>query len=141
MFLSLLFACIWIIDDKGVSSSSAGLSDTGWGCTADAVPSVVVDVVDVDGQTFSGEQVTWRLDGGDPRPAECGDDACDRWVAGWDRRGVVTVEAQAVVGSEDGGATRYWATDSVNVTGDACHVDTQYLTLTMYGSREGDHDM
>jgi hypothetical protein len=102
-------------------------------CTTEARASLQVKVVDAQGRTELGAQVTYTLDGGDPERARCVPETtpgatCDTWVTGYERPGHYVVTAT----SSDGTRT---ARGEVDVSADTCHVRTGELTLTLPPAR------
>lgn len=112
--------------------------DTGveTGCTDIAYSSVVVDVVDPNGAPLSGADVTWTPtgSGATPEAAQCANDDCTEFVAGWEVSGAIDVMATLHEDTED---PCCWVDDTttstveVPLTADGCHVLTQYVTLTL----------
>lgn len=149
--LPLFSGCILVINKGGGPGSEPGSPgeppiviepETGWiddtggvACTDIAVASVVVRVVDLAGNPVSGEGVTYAESTWEsPQPAECADEGCTSWIAGYEVGGEVTVWAIYHADTED---PCCWydssASQTVTVpyTDDGCHVMTQELTLTL----------
>lgn len=109
--------------------------DSGWACTAEAVASVTVSVVDFEGAPASGAMVMWsalEMDMGGE--AECLDDSCTVYAAGWDVSSPIEIFASMERPTEDPACFWYAAASAVvEVPMDAsgCHVETQSLTLEL----------
>ena len=98
-------------------------------CTAEARASVQVNVVDPQGNPQRDARVTFTLDGGPEQQALCNGSEqtqgnCDSWVTGYEQPGDYVITAT----SADGQRT---ARQSVSVTEDECHVQSQTVTLTL----------
>lgn len=90
-------------------------------CTMEARASVVVQATDQAGTPLDGVLVEYRIDGGTPLAVVChGALPC---VLEWEVRGQFSVTV-----SRDGYEP---ATAVVTVDGDACHVRTQMLNVTL----------
>jgi len=146
--LALASGCIIVIDktggpgEGGVEPEPGGTEpypiDTGavTACDDIAYASVVVDVVDPNGAPLSGAIVQWTAPGSDeaPQDAQCSNDDCTEFVAGWEVSGSIDVSATLHQDTED---PCCWYDDStsssveVPLTADGCHVVTQYVTLTL----------
>lgn len=136
--LSALSGCIFVIekDGPGTRPIDSGWDDTGWvACTEMAAASVVVSVVDPAGAPVRATSVTWSHGDTDvANQAECMDEMCSSWVAGWEVAGDITVNATL---HEDTPDPCCWISDSavqtvhVPMTADGCHVVTQSVTLVL----------
>lgn len=141
--LSLLSGCILVIDKGGGPGpgpyppvETGWVDDTGGvACTDMAAASVLVHVVDPSGAPVPDAAVMWgRPDGEAMTPAECADDACTSWIAGWEIGGDIAVTASYHADTPD---PCCWYDDSasqvvsVPYTADGCHVVTQDLTLVL----------
>ncbi|MCY1083578.1 Ig-like domain-containing protein [Archangium lansingense] len=98
-------------------------------CTLEARASVQVSVVDTKGNPQRDARVTFTLDGGAEQQALCNGSEqaqgnCDTWVTGYEQPGDYVITAT----SADGQRT---ARQSVSVTEDECHVQTQTVTLKL----------
>lgn len=108
--------------------------ETGTFCTDIAVSSVVVSVVDPSGNPTAAQSVTYTVDGGDPQPAECMNEVCSEWVAGYEQEGEFSVTGRYYAELED---TDCWMEDSdtqtvsVPLDEDGCHPVTQFVTLVL----------
>ena len=80
-----LFAC------EAADKGDGGLSDIT--CTQEARSSVSISVVDQSGAPLTPESVMFSVNGGDERSADCVDDQCTQWVAGWEETGEFLVTA------------------------------------------------
>jgi hypothetical protein len=90
-------------------------------CTLEARASVVVIAQDQAGAPLDNVQVDYRIDGGTPQRAVClGAGPC---TLEWEVRGQFSITATRM-GYEP-------ATAVVLVDGDACHVNTRMVTLTL----------
>lgn len=143
--LPLFGGCILVINKGGGPGGGPDGPypvETGWiddtggvACTDIAVASVMVHVVDPSGAPLPGATVTYSEPSGEsPMPAECADEACTSWVAGWEVGGDITVTASYNANTSD---PCCWYSDSVSqtvavpYTPDGCHVDTQEITLVL----------
>jgi hypothetical protein len=89
-------------------------------CTQSIEPSVIVTTLDSEGEPVVADAVSWSVDGGQKQAAECWYDPCTVLHAAWETPGEITVTA--TLGD-------LIVTDTVTVTADECHVQTQELTL------------
>lgn len=136
---TLFTGCVIVIGkDGGPPPEPTPWVDTGgWGVACDemAVSSVLVHVVSETGAPMSAQQVTWQAEGMDEeQPADCADDACSTWIAGYEVDGEIRVEATAVLPAERPGCVWEGQTSgsvTVPMTADGCHVITQELTLLL----------
>lgn len=137
--LSALSGCIFVIEKDGPGGGwthETGIDDTGWvACTEIAMSSVMVSVVDPAGAPVRATSVTWSHGDTDvANQAECLDEMCSTWVAGWEVAGDITVNATL---QEDTPDPCCWISDSdvrtvhVPMTADGCHVVTQSVTLVL----------
>lgn len=91
-------------------------------CTTEARASVTVTVVDETGQPLPGATVSYSVDSPALQPCiESG--ASGTWMCGFEQAGVFTIYAE-----REGYVS---ASDSVTVTEDQCHVETQVLEITI----------
>lgn len=114
-------------------------------CTMESKPSVVVKFYDELGNPYVNDVVGsvawWHITdpvvaGSAPDPAveppvaegytnaQCLDDECSAWIAGWETEGTIEVRA-TVCGHE------YIERIDVPMQGDMCHVDTQELSIAV----------
>lgn len=97
-------------------------------CTAEAVASVSVTVVDEAGQRVEDARVTFTRDGGAEEQAECVPvvmgTGCARWVAGWEQPGDFVIKATSADGARQ-------AQGQASVDDGTCHVEGQSLQLTL----------
>lgn len=91
-------------------------------CTTEARPSVLVDVVDIDGNPLTGAAVTYTHDTMIDEPCVAMGDPGRYWC-GYELRGPITVRANLVGYTE--------ASTAVVVSADRCHVITQTVELTL----------
>ena len=110
--------------------------DTGGpACTTEAVASLNVRVVDFEGAPVPEAEVYWSAQGMDMGgEAECLDEACTVFTAGWDVSGPVEIFASMERPTEDPACFWYASASAVvEVPMDAsgCHVETQSLTLEL----------
>ena len=109
-------------------------SETGVYCTDIAFASVNIDVVDQDGAPLSPTTIGYTLDGGESLPAECIDDDCTSFVAGWEAAGDFAITA---TWTEDTADPCCWFEDyasqsvTVGMTEDGCHVVPESMTITL----------
>ncbi|MFK7931732.1 MAG: hypothetical protein AB8H79_26380 [Myxococcota bacterium] len=106
----------------GCTAGIIGDDDDRFDCTAEVVPSTLVTVVDGLGGAIPSAVVTFTLDGGPSTPCEAAG-LPGEFVCGWEERGLITISADAQGHEEELAA--------VTVTGDDCHVDTKFVTLTL----------
>ena len=88
---------------------------------------MTVTVVDADAKPVPDAVVTFTLDGGPVRQAECwgpDPDTCDSWVAGVEEAGVFVISATSADGTLSAEAT-------VTVKEGECHVDGQTVELVL----------
>lgn len=109
-------------------------ADTAW-CTGEAMPSVDVQVVDLDGAPFVPSRVTWRVGSSAPLAATCVVSPCTRWTAGVEVVGAITVSAFHE-GSVEGAPGCAWdaradGTVEVGLDETGCHVRTESLVLAL----------
>jgi len=98
------------------------IPDDRFDCTAEMVPSTIVTVVDELGGAIPSATVTHTLEDG--VPTACDDEGRPGvFVCGWEQRGLITIAADATGHTEELAA--------VTVSGDACHVETKFVTLTL----------
>jgi len=140
LFLSLLGACDTttdITDDTSDATTSGPSTETEEevDCSADAWPSVRIQVYDQNGDAYSGDhrggvRVLYQIDGGDVQTAE---DQTDRWVAGLEQVGQFSIFAEYRLETFDG---CLWSDSSdvleLDVTEDECHVITQDVNLVVH---------
>lgn len=109
--------------------------DPGTECDDAAYASVIVNIVDAAGLPKSGVNVTWSLsDGAPPMSAQCLDESCTSFVAGWETAGDLMIYAELHEDTEDPCCwlDAYTSTTvTVPMSADGCHVDTQEITLMM----------
>lgn len=123
--------CIFYFPTRGPKVETG---ETGTICTEIAVSSVVVSVVDPSGNPTVAESVSWSVDGSAPQPAECLEEPCTEWIAGWEVTGEVTVTGRYYEVLED---TACWAEDedtqtvTVPLDEEGCHPVTQHVTLVL----------
>lgn len=111
LLLSLLAGCSVPDRDGGVD------------CTTEARASVIVRVVDDAGAAVADASVRWSVpDEDDGGACEASPDG-ESWTCGWERSGELTVTAEAP------GRSPVEAT--VEVGADACHVQTEAVTLVL----------
>lgn len=108
--LMLLAACTEAPEEEGIS------------CTTDARTSVRVTVLDVDGMQTNEATVTYTKDGMS-QACEVGGDSI--YNCGFEVAGELTIEAVGLDAS---------ATETVTVTEDECHVETQEITMQLQGN-------
>lgn len=142
--------CIIIIKEEHVGEHGGGTTEpwpgdpgeTGWvepdpitECDDASYASVIVNLVDAAGLPLSGAMVSWSLgDGGPPSEAQCMDESCTSFVAGWEIAGELTIYAELHQDTEDPCCwlDAYTSTTvTVPMGEDGCHVDTQEITLTL----------
>ncbi|MBI5545408.1 MAG: hypothetical protein HY901_16100 [Deltaproteobacteria bacterium] len=105
----------------------AGSSACGTSCTMEARTSVLVTVKDTAGNVVGDAQVTYHVDAGVEQQAQCpGSTAssCARWTLGYEDAGTFVVVAKSADGTKQ-------AEKSVVVVKDACHVQTEEVTLVL----------
>ncbi len=120
----------------GYPGDTAIVDDTGEvACTEESYASVLVNIVGVDGLPLSGARVTWQTSDEAPaQDAQCMDELCTSFVAGWEVAGDITITAGI---SEDTEDPCCWLDDStestvtVPMSSDGCHVKTQEVTLML----------
>jgi len=109
--------------------------DPGIECSTLAAASVTISVTDPDGSPLAPTSVTWSVDGGAPTAAECMNEDCTEFVAGWEVEGEITVSAELSGEVSGDPCCFYDSTDSELVTieldGDGCHVVGQSITLVL----------
>ena len=122
LFLSLHFSACVI---NGPGEGDPG----GTECTEEARASVTISVVDEEGEALRGASVTFSVDGGDVRSAECVDGSepeyCARFVAGWEEAGEFVIWVE-----KDGYLSRTYEL-TVEMTDDGCHVQSRDLTAAL----------
>jgi hypothetical protein len=95
----------------------------GFFCTDEARFSVVVEVVDAQGEPVPGATLRYVYEGGEPTAAQCSsrdaNDVCTAWWIGSEETGMFIVTATAP-GGASGTAIAF-----VGETDDGCHVETQ----------------
>jgi hypothetical protein len=101
-------------------------------CTTESRASVVINVVDENGDPIHADKVTYTVtDDAGPRSsapvpgaeaAECADDDCTEWVAGYETEGLFVITAEVCGRTVEGRA-------NVEMTEDGCHVETEHLVL------------
>jgi len=102
-------------------------------CGGMSVAALYVELQGVDAQDELATSVEWRLASEDWEDAECGDESCTWWVAGYDVsgdmevRGAISGEVQDLPGCE------HIAFDEVRVTveDDGCHPITEEIALVL----------
>ena len=85
-------------------------------CEHSPTPSVLVHVVDEGGAPVTPNELSWSSGGEPPQPAECADESCTTWIAGYDVAGDINVTASVLLASETPGC--WWegsASATVNV--------------------------
>lgn len=104
-------------------------------CTDLAAASVNIQIVDVDGNPMVPTSVTYTVDGGAEQEAECVNEPCTEWVAGWEVEGdfEITVSYEEVDPEDELCSWSDSVTESVSVglTEDECHVDGEVLEVTL----------
>ena len=97
-------------------------------CTDEARTSVVVTVVDGAGQPVNDAKVTYTIDGGPEKVADCypgpGASGCDSWSAGVEESGTFLITPSSAERS-------LVAARTVDVGEEGCHVATESVTLTL----------
>jgi hypothetical protein len=93
-------------------------------CTEMAVASLNVYTTDINGDPLTPDSVTYTLDGGDTVDADCMNDDCSQWIAGWEVHGDITVTA--TLGNDEASASAI-----IELTEDECHVIGQEMTLAL----------
>jgi hypothetical protein len=90
--------------------------------------------VDASGAPASADEVWYRADEGPVQQAECMDELCSTWVAGWELSGSLKVGASRSEPTEDPGCWRVGDANTVvevPLTEDGCHVVTQEVELVV----------
>ncbi len=99
-------------------------------CDASAMASVTLSVVDAEGEPVAPTSLTYSIDGGEEREADCMDGDCSTAVAGWEEPGEFLIIASYEAQTED---PCCWYSDYVSATvtveAGECHVDTQALEI------------
>jgi hypothetical protein len=115
-----------------VTSSLISSCDTV--CTTESRASVIVNVVDESGDPVGADSVRYTVvDEPAPRDsvgvpptsgtaAECADEDCTEWVAGYETEGLFIVTAEVCGRTVQGRV-------NVELTEDGCHVETEHLVL------------
>ncbi len=105
---------------------------SGTQCTMEARASVLVKLVDKEGNPVSGDSVFYGHIDEDANEqlrashrGECLDDECTEWVVARELTGIFDVHASAC------GALTHETGIHVGMTDDECHVDTQEITMVM----------
>lgn len=100
---------------------------TGVACTEEARTSVTIQAVDADGAAVPDAVVTYTIDGGAQRSAECSPGpsgaGCDQWSAGLEESGLFVITATDPAGPA--------GTATVVVGEDECHVISESVTVTV----------
>jgi len=108
-------------------AAALGASACAVSCTPVSIASVVVTVQDSTGALVTDATVTYQVDGGSEKAARCldvEDAGCSKWVAGWEESGAFVVVATSGDGSKR-------AEETLTVSKDECHVQTEQVTLTL----------
>ncbi len=102
-------------------------------CDAAAMASVSIAIIDADGNAVAPTSITFTLDGGEERDADCMNDDCSEAVAGWEEPGEFVITARYEADVE--GDPCCWYNDSITETitieQDECHVAGQSLDLVL----------
>lgn len=96
-------------------------------CTLEARPSAIVSLTDERGDEIAGPHATVTYSLGSSTAnhvAPCTDATCEHWRVGYEKSGPISINAAACGGE---GATQI----DVGMTSDGCHVDTEYVELTV----------
>jgi hypothetical protein len=93
-------------------------------CDSSAFSSVTVSVVDSGGFLVSADDVTYEVDGLDEVSCDPLDGSGQEWVCGYEETGDFLI--RVYVGSEV-----YDASLSVGMRPDGCHVDSQFIDVTV----------
>lgn len=123
-------------EDPGVEPGGDPGSDPGsTECDDIAFASVIVHTIGPDGAPVRATNVMWSTGVEEsPMPAECMDEACTTWIAGWEQPGDFVLYGFLSENTED---PCCWLTDdeSVSVTvpmgEDGCHVVTQEIDMVL----------
>lgn len=102
-------------------------------CTAEAVASVNVEVVDQDGDPIAPDSLQFTVNGGALQDADCIEEDCSSAVAGWEEDGNIEIFATLSRELDDGSGCFYEAEDSVlvDVARDECHVISDFAELVL----------
>ena len=94
-------------------------------CTLEAVSSVNGTVVDADGNQRGDVEVTYRVDGGRERSANCFTSAgCGKFSAGSEEAGTFEITATSLDGADT-------ATVVVEVQDGGCHVESENVEIVL----------
>ncbi len=133
LLLTAQTGCIIVLGDKDEGPSP--FDDSGQvGCDDIAVSSVNISVVDPSGNPTHATEVWYTVNGGERQPAECLNDVCSSWMAGWESTGTFVIEGKLYEPLEDS-SCYMWDEDTVTVEVPmddwGCHPVTQQVTLTL----------
>ena len=127
-----VFLATGLVAIIGGLATSAFVASCDTVCTTEARASVWVHIVDESGEPVGAEWVSFTVDEEAPRSgegsanpaqsAECVDEDCTEWVAGFETEGTFVVNAMVCGREVTGRAT-------VELTDDGCHVETEHLVL------------
>lgn len=137
--LPLAAGCIIVIEKDGPGpdwdTSEPMPPDSGWiACDEMAVASVIVHTVDLDGAPVRASSVTWQTADGMEEEvlADCADEGCTSWIAGYEVPGDISIEGTVDQPTEVPECRLHdtaYTTVMVPMDGDGCHVVTQEVTL------------
>lgn len=105
------------------------------GCDDMAVAALYVEVRDLDGAALEPSTLEWRIAGEQWAPADCWDESCTSWVAGWNVAGDMEVRA-SLSGTVDGMACCEHIAEAearVTIVWDdwGCHPESQEIALEL----------
>jgi hypothetical protein len=110
-----------------VTASVAHTGCTGTSCTEEALSSVGITVVDAQGARVHDAVVTFTVEGGPSRTAECwterDDGGCESYTAGLEEAGTFVITASVAGGPS--------ASKTVVVQEDECHVIPESITIVL----------